>query len=136
MYRKQGSCLNSFFLLLTFPFRNLFLLLIQQVSNELSLECLVVNILSYSKKGKLAKMMAHCHSFSLVVARCLSLPLVAPLAVTRCHLLYHSLPFVDTYFHALSPAVPLVVTRCHQLSLNVPLVCLFINNLSQAQYKD
>ena len=69
-----------------------------------SLECLVVKFLSYSKKGKLAKMMTRCYSLSLVVTRCTtryhslhhSLSLIVPLVVIRCHSLYHSLSLVVT----------------------------------------
>ena len=70
----------------------------------------------------LSSFVNRCHSLSLVVtcctAHCRPLSLFVSLVVirctTRCHSLYHSLPFVGT--------------RCHSMSLDVPLVCLFIND--------
>ena len=60
-----------------------------------------------------------CYSLPFVVIRChlllLVVPLVVLLAVTRCHLLYHSLSLVVTRFHSLSLVVPLVVTCCHSM---------------------
>ena len=87
---QNQKCLNSFFLLLIFPFRDLFLLLIQTsqgFSQGLKRKkFLRGRFLSYSKKRKISR---NDHSLLFIVTRC----------TTRCHSLYHTLLFV----------VPLVV---------------------------
>ena len=96
----------------------------------------------------LSHIVLFCYSLSFLVIRCHSLSLAVPLAVTRCHWLYHSLSlvvslvvtgcitrchslhhwlyhsisFVVTCCHSLYHLLAFFVTRCHSMSLNVPLV--------------
>ena len=67
----------------------------------------------------LSFIVTRCHSFSLDLSpHCHSLSRVAIRCTSRCHLLYHSLPF----------AVTCCTTRCHSFSLDVSIICLFIND--------
>ena len=72
--------------------------------------------LLFVKKAKLAEITTYCHSLSLAVVRCHSLPFIVPLVAARCH----SLSFV--------------VTHCHSLPLDLSHICLFINSLLQQRY--
>ena len=123
-WRKSvNNCFcHSYFLLLIFLLKGLFLLLIRKSSSrfkKFSLGCLVGGSSLIWKKEKLAEMVTLCHSFSFVVTRCHSLYHSLSFAVTRCttccHLLYHSLSFVVTRCHSLSLVVPVGVTRCHSM---------------------
>ena len=86
-----------------------------------------------------------CYSLSFLVIHCHSLSLAVPLAVTRCHWLYHSLPLVVslvvircttgciTQYHSLSLVVihcttcwhslSLVVIRCHSMYHSSEIFC-------------
>ena len=120
---NRKICLSSYFLLLMFLLRGLFMLLFHYFLFKVLLKVYRVlfrvlsgRFLSFSKK--LVKINPRCHSLSLVVTLCHSLLIVVPLVVTRCNTRWHSLS--------------LVFIRCHplyySLSLDVSPVCLFLND--------
>ena len=105
--QTKKNSLNTCFLRLTFLLTSLFCSICSQFNRfssrssskfkEFSLGCILVG--SSRKKKKIGR---YNHSLSFVVTRC----------ITRCHSMYHSLPFVVTRCHSLPIVVPLVVTRC------------------------
>ena len=83
-----GACFYSYFNSLSSISSSMF--------KECFSGCIAIGSSLIRKKGKFAKMTTRCHWLSRVITRCLSLSLVVPLVVIRCHSLYHSLSLAVT----------------------------------------
>ena len=72
------------------------------------------------------------HSLSLVVIRCRSFSFIVTRCITRCHSLYQPSSLVVICYHSLYHSLSLVVIRCHSLYHSLSLVVIRCHSLSHS----